>query len=1015
MYITDLFIRRPVLSMVVCLLIIVTGVRAGFSLPIQRYPQTVSATIQITTTYYGADAATMAGFITTPIENAVAATDGVDYVASISATSVSTVTLYLRLNQDPKAAIAQVQAYVSAISNKLPPGTQQPVITMSNNEGSAMYIAIAGHTLRTEQISDYAARVVLPQLQAVPGVLRATDMTEANLALRIWFDARRLAGYGVTASDATQALAENDYVTGVGTTLGGMTYANLAITSGLHTVEQFRNLILTRRGAAIIRLGDVALVEYGPETTGVRVTNGLGQGAFIRVTLAPGANMLQTSAGLHAAFDHIEAGLPSGVRAAIVFDLADFVRASLKEVAITLFEAIVIVTLVIFAFLGSFRSVLVPLVTIPVSLVGTLALMGILGFSINSLTLLALVLAIGLVVDDAIIIVENVNRHLADRKRPEEAAYLAGRELAGPIIAMTAVLIAAYIPVGLQRGLTGALFTEFAFTLAASVSVSAVLALTLSPMMCARLLRQHDGRSGRLIQMSDVALHFMHRIYATILRHTLAVWPITIIVAVGIVVATAVMVRGTRSELAPAEDMGLLVAAGQAPPSTTIDFVGKYDAVVSESFKNVPEMRDYWLFDAPRMQDGGIALVPWGKRTRTATMIQEDLQNRLDQITGLQIAVYQTPSLPGPQGMPIQFVIKGSGSAEELAAVSKTILMQARKSGLFAYIDNDLVIDQPQVTLNLDRNKIGELGLKVSDVGDSLNWLLGGSYVNYFSRDERSYRVMPMVTRDQRLNAEQILNYPIAFVPQSNGPAIPIPLSSVATLTHQVVPEQIAHFQQLNATTLQGIPRHGVSTDQAFSFLERLSDRFLPGGFAIDTAGSLRDYIDERGSFLPGFGFGIVIIFLALSALFGSFRDPLIVLVSVPMSVAGAAFFLRLGVGGASINLYSEIGLVSLAGLISKHGILIVEVANEQRKQGMSKLAAIEHAAMLRLRPILMTSAAMVLGVLPLLFASGAGAASRYVMGLVLASGLTIGTFFTLLIVPAFYLLIAHGGADAQQ
>ncbi|WP_342629872.1 efflux RND transporter permease subunit [Nguyenibacter vanlangensis] len=1005
---TDLFIRRPVLSIVVCLLIVVMGVHAGLSLPIQRFPQTVSATIQVSTTYYGADAATMAGFVTTPIENAISATGGVDYIDSTSATSLSTVTLHLRLNQDPKAAIAQVQAYVSAIGNKLPPGTQQPVITMTNNEGSAMYIAVSSRTLRPEQVSDYASRVVLPQLQAVPGVLHATDMTEANLALRVWFDARRLAGYGLTASAAVLALQENDYVTGVGTTMGGMSFTNLAITSGLHTEEQFRNLVLIRSGSAIIKLGDVARIELGPEATNIGVTDGLGQGAFIRVTLTPGANMLETAAGLRMAFAHIVSGLPPDIRANIVFDLSDFVRASLQEVMRTLAEAVVIVAVVIFLFLGSFRSVLIPLVTIPVSLIGTLALMKVLGFSVNSLTLLALVLAIGLVVDDAIIMVENVNRHLANGQTPLQASLSAGRELAGPVIAMTVVLIAAYIPVGLQKGLIGALFTEFAFTLAASVTVSAVLALTLSPMMCACLLRPHGAQAGRLVRLGDSGLHLMHRVYANFLRHSLSFWPVTVILAFFIMGATGWMFRGARSELAPPEDMGLVAVAGQAPPSTTLDFVKKYNASVLAAFKTIPEMRDYWLVDAPRMQDGGIALTAWDKRTRTATEIQEALQNRLNQIPGLQLAVFQPPSLPGSRGMPIQFVLKGSGSAEELAAVSKTILMQARKSGLFAYIDNDLVIDQPQITIDLDRNKIGELGLKVEDIGDGLNWLLGGGYVNYFSRDQRSYRVMPMVTRNQRLNAEQILNYPIAFVPQPNGPSIPVPLSTVATLTHQVVPEQIAHFQQLNATTLQGIPRHGVSTDQAYAELQKLADRYLPGGFATDTSGSLRDYIAERGSFLPGFGFGLVIIFLALAALFESFRDPLIILISVPMSVAGAMLFLWLGIGGASINLYSEIGLVSLAGLISKHGILIVEVANEQQARGSSKLAAIEHAALLRLRPILMTSGAMVLGVLPLLFASGAGAASRYVMGLVLASGLAIGTVFTLFIVPAFYLLLAR-------
>ncbi|WP_336717912.1 efflux RND transporter permease subunit [Asaia bogorensis] len=1013
MSITDLFIRRPVLSIVLCIIILVAGLRTVLGLPVQSFPSTVSATIQVVTVYYGADAGTVAGFITTPIESAVAATDGVDYVSSTSETSVSTVTLHLKLNEDPKPAIAQVQAYVSAIANKFPAGTQQPVITMSNNEGSAMYIAVSSKSLRLEQVADYTARVVLPQLQSVPGVLQATDMTQANMALRVWFDARRLAGYGLTANDVATALAQNDYVTGIGQTLGGMMSVDLAVTSSLHTEEQFRQLVVAQRGSALIRLGDVAKVEYGPEMTEVRITNPLGSGAFIRVTLAPGANLIATCDRLHDVLSHISSRLPPNIRTKVIFDLSDFVRASLHEVILTLLEAIAIVTGVIFLFLGSFRSVLIPLVTIPLSLVGTVALMGFMGFSINSLTLLALVLATGLVVDDAIIVVENVNRHLAIGEKPMEAALKAARELGRPIIAMTIVLVAAYVPIGLQKGLTGALFTEFAFTLAASVTVSAVLALVLSPMMCATLLRPHDATAPRWVKFSDLALGLMHRAYAKVLRIVLRFWPAGIVLACVVLGASVMFYRGAAHELAPAEDQGIVVVAGQGPPATTLDYVAKYAPPVLDALKAIPEMEDFWLLDAPRVEQGGVVLRDWRKRSRSDVDIQQVLQGKLNDVTGLQYGVFQLPSLPGGAGMPIQFVIKGAGSADELAAISKTIVTEAKKSGLFAYIDNDLLIDQPQTTLVLDRSKLAELGLNVSDVGNSLNWLLGGSYVNYFSRDQRSYRVMPLVTRGQRLNAEQILDYPIAYTHPQSGPAIPIPLSSVAHLTHQVVPEQIAHFQQLNATTLQAVPAPGVSVDRAYSWLASLASSRLPGGYATDTTGSLRDYLTERGSFLPSFGFGILIIFLALAAQFGSFRDALIILVTVPMSVAGALLLLWLGMRGASVNLYSEIGLVTLAGLISKHGILMVEVANERREQGMSKLAAIEHAALVRLRPILMTTAAMILGVVPLLAASGAGAASRFVMGLVLAGGLAIGTLFTLIVLPCFYLLLAHRGSGS--
>ncbi|MCQ9156788.1 efflux RND transporter permease subunit [Acidomonas methanolica] len=1014
MRVTDIFIRRPVLSLVVCAAILVSGLRIGMSLPIQQFPQTVSASISVSTTYYGANAATMAGFVTTPIESAVSAVGGIDYISSQSQTSSSTVTVHLRLNVDPKPIMGQVMAYVSAIMNKLPAGTQQPIITLNNNASGTMYIAVASKTLRPEQVSDYVSRIVIPQLQAVPGVQRAFNQADFTMALRIWFDAKRLAGYGLTALDAAAALEENDYVTGVGTTQGGMTYANLAITTSLHDVDQFRNLILARRGSALVRLGDVARVDYGSETTTVSLKDSLGQGAFIEIDLQPEANMLNANAALRQVFSRIAARLPPGMGAQIVYDRSSFVNASLHEVELTLIEAILIVASVIFLFLGSVRAALIPLVTIPVSLVGTLALMGIMGFSINVLTLLALVLAIGLVVDDAIIVVEDVNRHLADGRKPLDAALLAARELTGPIIAMTAVLVAAYVPIGLQKGLTGALFTEFAFTLAASVIVSAILAVTLSPMMCGHMLRPHGGQASRFVHLSDTALHAMQRLYGGALRRTLTVWPLVVLAAIGIIAVNIWLLTHLTSELAPQEDQGLVLIAGQAPPNTTMDMIARYDDEVSQIYHEVPEAKNYWLVDLPNMQIGGLALQPWGKRTRTATQIQAALQARLQTIAGIQLAAYQSPPLPGSHGMPIQFVLKTAGSTDDLATVSKEFLAKARRSGFFAYINNDLKIDQPQVTIMLDRDKISELGLTANSIGDTLNEMLGGSYINYFPRDRRSYRVMTLVTRSQRLNAEQILDYPVAFIPQQNSPSIPIPLSEVATLTRQIVPQQIAHFQQLNATTFSAIPAPGVSTGQAFRYLKTMANDMLPGSYATDAAGPLRDYIRDHGTFLPSFGFGVVIIYLALAALFGSFRDPLVILISVPMSIGGAMLFLWLGVGGSTLNIYSEIGLVSLAGLISKHGILIVEVANETQHHGLEKREAIIHAARTRLRPILMTSAAMVLGVSPLLAATGAGAGSRFVMGLVLASGLSIGTVFTLFAVPAFYMLLGAPDKSAN-
>ncbi len=1000
---TEVFVRRPVLSIVISLLLLVAGVRAGLSLPVLAYPQTVSGTIQIATAYYGADAATVAGFITTPIETAISQTQGVDYIQSQSQTGQSTITLYLRLNQDPDRALSEVQANVAAVANQLPPGSQASVITLLNNATFLMGISVTSHTMPPERVADYVTRVMAPQLQAVPGVLLAQSQGAGNLALRIWLQPDRLSAYGLTATDVYNALAANDYVTGVGTTLGAMTYANLAVTSGLHSPAEFRQLVVRQANGALVRLGDVAEVAYGSDVTSENMADNFGPGLFLAVNGTPGGNLITTSRDLRVAFARMKAALPPGIAASIMFDQAIGLNASRHEVLRSLAAALGIVSLVVFLFLGSFRAVLIPVVTIPLSLIGTLALMSVFGFSINELTLLALVLAIGLVVDDAIIIVENVSRHLAEGMAPAAAAMRAGRELGSPIIAMTAVLVAAYVPVGLQKGLTGALFTEFAVTLAASVTVSAALALTLSPMMCAGMLRPHAGGGRILVRLGDRAMAAMQRVYLRLLGGVLRVWPVAILVACLVVGASVVMFRGAAHELAPQEDGGFIILAATAPPSATLDQIRLYDPQIERIIRDLPEMRAFWIGDQPGSINDGIVLKEWDERRRNTTVVQNALQAAATGVAGLQLDAFQPPALPGAgQGLPIQFVLKGAGSVEQLAAASDRMLVDARASGLFAFVDKDLKIDQPQTTIELDRAKIGALGLNVTSVGNTLNWLLGGGFVNYFSLQQRSYKVIPMVVRDRRLTSDQILDLPVASID-----GVPVPLGAVAHLSRQVVPEEIVHFQQLTATTLSAIPRPGVSTAAAYGYLQGLAARDLPGGFAFDTAGPLREYVQTEGSFLPNFGFAMVIIFLALAALFESFRDPLVILVSVPMSIAGALFFVWLGVGGASVNLYSEIGFVTLAGLISKHGILIVEVANEQQRLGRSKRQAVEIAAGLRLRPILMTTAAMVLGVMPLVFASGAGAAARYVMGLVIASGLAVGTVFTLFLVPAVYLLVA--------
>ncbi len=1012
---TDIFIRRPVLAVVISLVILVLGLRATGSLPVLQYPRTENTVVTVTTTYYGADPSTIAGFIATPLENAIAQANGIDYMSSTSQTGVNTITVYLRLNYDADKALTEINTKVASVINQLPSGTQQPVLTVKVGQTvDAMYMGFDSDVLPRNKITDYLVRVVQPKLQAVQGVQTAEVLGGQNFALRAWLDPARLAAYGLTATDIANVLQRNDYIAGLGTTKGQMVQVNLTASTSLHSAEEFRNLIVKQSGGAIVRLSDVANVTLGADDYESQVAFDGKQAVYIGIQVAPGANLLNVIAGVRAAFPEIRAQLPDGLRGAIVYDSTDFVNSSINEVIQTLGEALVIVTLVIFAFLGSWRSVVIPTVAIPLSLVGTFALMLLFGFSINLLTLLALVLAIGLVVDDAIIVVENVNRHLDEGVAPAQAAIMAARELGGPIVAMTVVLIAVYVPIGFQGGLTGALFTEFAFTLVGAVTVSAVVALTLSPMMCSRILKPHNhenpGWQERFADFVDRNFERLRGRYERWLHGSLGYIPVTATFAVIVLGSIYFLYAGAQSELAPQEDAGLIVASSTPAANATLQQKLLYSRQVYEILSKHPESAHVFQIDAPGTSIAGLVLKPWDQRKQTTNQLQPVLQQELNAVAGERVAAIQLPPLPGSQGLPIQFVLNTTNAFEQLDAVAQGFLQEAQKSGRFIFLDSDLKIDSPQATVRIDRDKTAQLGLTMSDVGAALGGMLGGGYVNYFSLDDRSYKVIPQVRQQSRLNVDQLMNYYVATV---NG--VPVPLSAVATIETKAIPESINHFQQLNSATIQGVAMPGVSQAEALQYLQDLAKRTLPQGYSVDYGGLSRQYMQESSGFVTTFAFALIIIYLALAALFESFRDPVVILVSVPMSIAGALLFINVGVGGASLNIYTEVGLVTLMGLISKHGILIVEFANDLQHHGKSKREAIEEACGIRLRPILMTTAAMVLGVAPLITASGAGAVSRFNMGLVIASGLTIGTLFTLFVVPAVYMLIAADHSAAAE
>ena len=1001
---TDLFIRRPVLALVVSALILVFGLKSASTLPVNQYPQTQNAIVTITTAYFGADPETIAGFITQPLEAAIAQAQGIDYLSSTSISGISTIIATLQLNYDANKALTQINTQISSVRNQLPPQAQQPVLTVQVGQTTAaMYLGFYSDVIPNNSTTDYLLRVVKPKLDSVAGVQNAEILGGRKFALRAWLDRDRMAGVGVGADDVYNALAANNYLSAVGSTKGEMVAVDLVAGTDLHSLDEFRKLVVKRNGADIVYLDQVATVSLGSDDYNTNVAFSGKQSVFIGIKVAPDANLLDVAERVRAVLPDIQKQLPTGLVGNIVYDSTKFITTSIDEVVATLIEALLIVTVVIFLFLGSFRAVAVPVIAMPLSLIGTFFLMQVLGYSINLLTLLALVLAIGLVVDDAIIVVENVDRHMKEGKSPLEASLIAARELGNPILAMTVVLIAVYIPIGFQGGLTGALFTEFAFTLASAVAVSGVVALTLSPMMCSRIFTEGQETTP-FVKKIDAIFDRVHHRYQTLLRDLLSTWQVIIVMGVFLLGGVAYLYATAHSELAPIEDQGIVLMQASGPPNATVNQMQMYADQIQKIAAAEPEYLQMFQITSATSSFGGVLMKDWNERSRSASAFQEDMQNKWNSIAGVRVAAFQFPALPGAQGLPVQVVINTTESYENLNEVSQAVLDKARKSGMFFFVDSDLKIDKPQNVLEIDREKVAALGMTQRDVGNALSAALGGGFVNYFSVSGRSYRVIPQVKQVDRLNPDQILDY---YIRTPSGEMIQA--RTIASIKQRVVPQSINHFQQLNSATIIGVSTPFVSQEEVLKFIAQSLKESAPNGYSIDYAGPSRQFMNESGGFLVTMFFAILIVFLVLAAQFESFRDPIVILVSVPLALFGALIFINLGF--TTLNVYTQVGLVTLMGLISKHGILIVEFANELQAAGRSKLDAIVEASSVRLRPILMTTAAMVLGVIPLVIASGAGAAGRQSMGIVIFTGLSIGTLFTLFVVPAMYLFI---GADHQ-
>jgi multidrug efflux pump len=1011
---TDIFIRKPVLAATLSLLILVLGLRAVTSLSVRQYPRTQNAVVTVTTTYYGADAQTVAGFITQPLEQAIAQAQGIDYLSSTSSTGVSTIQATLRLNYESSKALTEINTQVASVRNQLPPEAQQPVLTVQVGETiDAMYMGFFSDVVPNNGVTDYLVRVVKPHLDAVEGVQTAEILGARQFALRAWLDPQKMAAYGITANDVRTALANNNYLAALGTTKGQMVSVDLTAATNLHSVDEFKRLSLKQNGGAIVRLEDVAQVVLGAENYDFTTAFDGRNAVFIGIKVAPEANVLDVAGRVREVFPDIQSQMPNGITGEIVYDGTTFVRSAIREVESTLFQALAIVSVVIFLFLGSLRAVVIPIIAIPLSLVGAFFVMLVLGYSINLLTLLGLVLAIGLVVDDAIIVVENVDRHMkVEGKSPLEASILAARELGGPIVAITIVLIAVYVPIGFQGGLTGALFSEFAFTVAGAVAVSGIVALTLSPMMTSRIFRAGQEES-RFVHFLDRQFARLQHGYGRMLHSMLETWIVIVVMGGLLLGGTVYLFLTSKSELAPQEDQGLVLGQMIGAPDATPQQMSAYAHQMFEVAKSLPEYDQmFQITGVPTVNQGlgGALFKPWEQRGRSATELQQLLQKEWNQIAGATVAAFQFPPLPGSRGLPMQVVVKTTEPLERLDEVAQAVLLKARASGLFFFVDTDLKLDKPQTTVEVDRDLIATLGLTQQDVGGALSSALSGGYVNYFSIAGRSYKVIPQVLQTGRLNPSQVLDY---YIRTPDGSLIRA--ATVARQKTSTGPEGINRFQQLNSATLMGVYSPAVSQQQVLDFMRKAVAEAAPSGYQVDYSGPSRQYVQESGGFVTTLLFAIVIVFLALSAQYESFRDPVVVLVSVPMALFGALIFINLGL--ATLNIYTQVGLVTLMGLVSKHGILIVQFANQLQLAGRRKREAIEEAASVRLRPILMTTAAMVFGVIPLVIAAGAGAAGRHAMGLVLFTGLSIGTLFTLFVVPAMYMLLGaeHHRRDAAE
>ncbi len=1019
---TDIFIRRPVLSLVVSLLIVISGLQAIRSVNVRQYPRSENSAVTVTTVYVGASAELVRGFITMPLERAIAAADGIEYIESKSAQGLSTISVRLKLNYDAIKALSEISSKVDQVRGDLPPEAEVPIINVESvdSQFASAYLSFTSDVLKQNEITDYLVRVVQPRLSAIEGVQRADILGARTFAMRVWLKPDRMAAFDISPRQVRQALAANNFLAAVGETKGSLVQVNLVANTDLSTVREFKRLVIREQDGAIVRLEDIGEVVLGAEDYDAEVRFSGQTAVFMGIWPLPNANSIDVVQRVAREMEAVQAQLPTGMAARVAYDATDYITNAIREVTKTLGDTLLIVVVIIFLFLGSFRSVLVPVVAIPLSLVGAVFLMQVFGFTINLLTLLAIVLSVGLVVDDAIVVVENVERHLSEGKSPTDAALLGARELVGPIVAMTVTLAAVYAPIGLQGGLTGALFREFAFTLAGAVTISGIVALTLSPMMSAKLLKPGIEEHG-LAGIISRSFNRLRLFYGKLLDATLdarpavyTVWVVASLLAIPMFVMSPV-------ELAPTEDQGVIFGILDAAANSTLDQNSRYAAAANDIFLSMPETQFTFQVTSPTSGFGGMVLKPWEERDRTVFQILPEVQGKLSRIPGIRMFPVTPSALPGGGQFPVEFLLTSTAESNTILQFARQIQIKAMNSGMFAFPPViDVKIDQPRSEIVIDRDKVADLGLDLQQVGSDLASMLGGNFVNRFNIAGRSYKVIPQISRANRLNPEQLLNIYIT------GPANELlPLGSVATIENTTTARSLNRFQQLNAVKISGVAIRPL--DEALKFLESEAAAILPRGYVLDYTGESRQLRTEGDKFISAFGLAVILIFLVLAAQFNSFRDPFVILAgSVPLAMFGALVFTFLKMPDPNVpfwtsgwtttlNIYSQVGLVTLVGLVSKNGILVVEFANKLQEKGLGKREAVREAALTRLRPILMTSGATIAGHFPLTLVTGAGAAARNSIGLVLVGGMAVGTVFTLFVIPSIYMLVARDHAKSNK